>query len=152
MPEFSDESEASGCFFMRGQTAGIFGAAGGNTLSMKKKRTLLCVLGGACVGFINGLIGAGGGTVAVPMLKKLGLEPKQAHAGSIAIIWPLSAISAALYLHAGEVRLTDALGYIPAGAVGAVIGAWLLGRLPDKWVRRMFAVFMIWAGVRLMLR
>ena len=104
------------------------------------------------MGFINGLIGAGGGTVAVPMLKRLGLEPKQAHAGSIAIIWPLSAISAALYLRAGEVRLTDALGYIPAGAVGAVIGAWLLGRLPDKWVRRVFAVFMIWAGVRLMLR
>ncbi len=117
-----------------------------------KKQQLLAAAGGVGIGFINGLLGAGGGMLAVPLLKKCGLSTKQAHACSIAVILPLSAVSAALYLINGRVTFSDAWVYMPAGAVGAVLGAWLLGRLPDKWIRRIFSIFMIWAGVRLMLK
>lgn len=117
-----------------------------------KKQGLLAATGGIGIGFINGLLGAGGGMLAVPLLKKCGLSTKQAHAGSIAIILPLSAVSAAIYLLNGRMTFVDGWTYMPAGAIGAVLGAWLLGKLPDKWIRRVFAIFMVWAGVRLMLR
>ena len=117
-----------------------------------KKQSLAAAAGGVGIGFLNGLLGAGGGMLAVPLLKKLGLSTKQAHAGSIAVILPMSAVSAVLYWLQGRVSLDSAWTYMPAGAVGAVLGAWLLGKLPDTWIRRIFAVFMIWAGVRLMLK
>ena len=38
-----------------------------------KSRKLFCLLTGALCGFLNGFFGAGGGTVAVPMIRKSGL-------------------------------------------------------------------------------
>lgn len=101
------------------------------------------------VGFINGLLGAGGGMLAVPLLKKAGAEQKQAHATSIALILPLCIFSATLYLINGKVAFSDAVGYLPAGTVGAVIGAILLSKIKDSWLRKIFALFIIWSGVRM---
>ncbi len=90
--------------------------------------------------------------LAVPMLSKFGLDAKKAHATSIAIILPLSAVSVVAYFIKGNITLSDAEIYLIPGAVGAIIGAWLLGKLSDKWLRRIFGAFMIFAGVRLLMR
>lgn len=119
---------------------------------MKAKAWFLPAAGGVGVGLINGLLGAGGGMLAVPLLRRCGLSTKQAHAGSIAVIWPLCGFSGALYWMQGRVTLAEALPFWVPGAVGAVAGAFLLGRLPDRWIRRIFALFMIWAGVRLLMK
>ena len=112
----------------------------------------LIYCGAVGVGIVNGLLGAGGGMLAVPLLKSAGADQKQAHASSIALIMPLSLFSAILYLCQGRVALSDAAVYMPAGAIGAVIGAWLHGKICDKWLRRIFALFMIWAGVRMWMK
>ena len=104
---------------------------------------------GFCVGVINGLLGAGGGMLAVPLLKSRGLEQKRAHASAIAVIFPLTLVSAAVYLIGKKASLGDALPYLPAGAVGAVAGMLLLPHVPDKLLRKVFAVFMLWAGFRM---
>ena len=119
---------------------------------IKVKDKLKSIGGGALIGVINGLLGAGGGMLAVPLLKKSGAEQKEAHATSIALILPLSAISGAAYLLKGNVKLEDALPYLLPGVIGAVIGSFLLKRISDKWLRRVFGVFMIWAGIRLFMR
>lgn len=117
-----------------------------------KRKNILTAAGGLLVGLINGLLGAGGGMLAVHLLKKSGFDVKEAHASSIAVILPLSVLSAALYICAGRVSISDSLVYIPAGLAGAVTGALVLKKLPDKWIRRLFGVFLIWAGVRLLLK
>ena len=108
--------------------------------------------GGVIIGIINGLLGAGGGMLAVPLLKSSGLGQKEAHATSIAVILPLSVISAVTYLLKGNVAFGDALPYLLPGALGAVLGALLLGKISDKRLRRVFGIFMIWAGIRLLMR
>ncbi len=116
------------------------------------KERLKNIGGGVIIGIINGLLGAGGGMLAVPLLKSSGIEQKEAHATSIAVILPLSVISAATYLLKGSVTLSDSVPYLLPGAIGAVLGAVLLGKISDKWLRRVFGIFMIWAGIRLLTR
>ena len=63
---------------------------------MKLSQKALGWLGGGVTGLLNGLFGSGGGMVAVPLLEHGGLEPARAHATSIAVILPLTALSAEL--------------------------------------------------------
>lgn len=121
-------------------------------MEKKHKKALKISLGGLAVGIVNGLLGAGGGMLAVPLLRSAGLETKQAHRNSVAIILPISAFSAFIYLQNGSVSFADAAPYLIPGAVGAVCGTWLMRRLSNKLIGRAFGVFMLWAGIRLVLK
>lgn len=124
-----------------------------DTVRVKKKSAaLLRAAAGLTAGVLNGLLGAGGGMAVVPMLERSGLEPARSHATSIAVIVPLCALSAALYLGGGSVGLTDALPYIPAGLIGAFAGAKLLAHIPGGALRRIFGAFMLYAAARLLWR
>lgn len=112
----------------------------------------IIALGGLGAGLINGLLGTGGGMVAVPALERGGMQPRQAHSSSIAVILPLSAVSAWLYLSGGHVSVQDALPYIPGGIAGALIGGWLMRSISPELLRRVFGGFALWAGLRLILR
>lgn len=120
------------------------------------KNKFKSLLGGSIAGFaagvLNGLLGAGGGMVIVPMLEKSGLTPPRAHATSIAVIVPLCMLSAALYLYGKTLSFNDALPFLPAGFVGAFVGAKLLPHIPDTILRRIFGVFMLYASWRLLWR
>lgn len=117
----------------------------------KKKKWLSLPLGLA-VGALNGLFGAGGGMVAVPMLRWLGLESDESHATSMAVIFPLAIASGLIYLHAGQFQISDALPYLPGGLLGAVCGAWLLPRLKTLWLHRIFGVVILFSAGRLLLQ
>lgn len=121
-----------------------------NTIMKIKKKQILTALCGLGVGVINGLLGAGGGMIAVPMLKAAGLEQKQAHANAVALIVPISVISAATYLLKDAVSISDAMPYILPGIAGAALGTLVLSKISTPLLRKIFALFMIWAGIRLL--
>lgn len=106
---------------------------------------------GAVCGFLNGLFGSGGGTVAVPAFEKSGTEPKEAHASSVALIFVLSIITAVVYLLNGKLDFGAALDYIPYGIIGAILGALLLGKIPDKYIRIIFGILIIASAVRMLI-
>lgn len=110
----------------------------------------LSLFSGVAVGLLNGLFGAGGGMVAVPLLRKNGLSDQESHATSISVILPLSILSAFLYLKSGHTELTKVLTFIPGGILGAIVGAVSLKKIPPKWLRKVFALFMIYAAVRML--
>ncbi|MCL2494288.1 MAG: sulfite exporter TauE/SafE family protein [Oscillospiraceae bacterium] len=118
----------------------------------QKKQNVLSALGGALVGILNGMLGAGGGMLVVPMLKKLGLEQTKAHATAVAVIFPLSILSSIAYLLLGHFELGQASFYLLPGAIGALLGALLLAKIPAPWLRKIFACFMIWAGIRMVMK
>ena len=80
------------------------------------------VLGGLGAGVINGLLGAGGGMVVVPLLSAMGVRGKRSHATALMVIVPLSAVSAVLYLVQGRVGFADALPWLPGSLLGAFWG------------------------------
>ncbi len=117
------------------------------------KPTLKYALTGGVTGLLNGIFGAGGGLLAVPMLKKSGLTAKKAHATSIAITLPLSLLSAVL-LFVGGIRgdIWNILLAAAAGLPGAWLGSRLLKRIDPSLLKRIFGGVMILSAVRLFFR
>ncbi len=116
---------------------------------MQKTKLLLY---GVLIGVTNSLFGAGGGIIAVPILKKEGLTQKAAQASAIAVILPLSLISAVMYLTKGYFALSDASVFIPFGFLGALLGSRLMGRFSDRLLGVLFSVLMIYSGLRMILK
>ena len=115
----------------------------------RKRRTGRALAAGAAAGLTNGLFGGGGGSVLVPLLTRLcGLDQRRAFATSVAVILPLCALSAALYLWKGGLDLGAALPYLLGGALGGWAGGkWFRGvKLP--WLKRAFGLLLIYGGVR----
>lgn len=118
-----------------------------------KKETIRFGVIGFLSGILNGIFGAGGGLLVVPMLQSQGIPPKQAHASSIAIIFPLSLISAILYAISGvAMDFTKLWILIPLGILGAIAGSFLLTRLKNQWLKRLFGIVMIVSAIRILLR
>lgn len=116
---------------------------------MKKSKL---ILSGTAVGFINALFGAGGGMIAVPLLTKAGLSQKEAQATAVSVILPLTAVTCVIYYFRGRLDIGAALDYIPPGLIGALVGSFALKKVPDGFLKKCFAVFMLWAGGRMMFK
>ena len=115
---------------------------------MKKKWTLPI---GIIVGLANGLFGAGGGTVLVPALEKFKpLETHKAHATALAVILPLSVVSAVVYVWGVDVNW-PAVGFVSAGGiVGGIVGAKLLNKISAGWLNMIFGLFLAAGAVRML--
>lgn len=118
-----------------------------------KKRFLKCGAIGFVAGICNGLFGSGGGIIAVPAMEKfLDIEERKAHATAIAIILPLTVISAVMYIYKGFFDFPLALKTSVGGIVGGAIGAYLLKKIPAPWLRKIFGLFIIAAAVRMVIK
>ena len=115
------------------------------------KRPTLFALAGASAGLVNGLFGGGGGMVLLPALKKGGLAPKKAFATCVAVIFPICLISAAVFLLRTAFDFLTALPYLIGGAVGGILGGRLFKNVSNVWLRRIFAAFLLYGGVRYLL-
>lgn len=120
-----------------------------NKTSAKNKFFL--VLSGALIGIINGMLGGGGGMICVPILEKiLKLNKKESHATAIAVIFPLSFVSALVYTVTGQME--NFPYFIIIGVVvGGIVGSFVLRVIPSKFLRLIFAVIMFIGGIRLIL-
>lgn len=121
-------------------------------MKSKHKQNLSIVITGSLVGLVNGILGAGGGMLAVPLLKKIGFDTKQSHTNAIAVILPITVISAIMYLAKDLVTIKDSFVYIPTGLLGAITGTYLLKKISNKWLKRIFGALMVYAGIRLLLK
>lgn len=108
-------------------------------------------LSGAAAGAANGLFGAGGGMLLVPLLSRTTeLEQKSCFACSVCIILPLSLVSAGVYWLRGGTFATEAVPYLAGGALGGLVAGLLLKRLPTLWLHRVFGLLILWGGLRLL--
>ena len=107
---------------------------------------------GVVTGLANGLFGSGGGTVVVPCMEKyLNIDAHKSHATAIAIILPLSVLSAFIYVFKADVPWLDTAAVSAGGVVGGFVGAKLLNKISGRWLHIIFGVAMLAASVRMFL-
>lgn len=109
-------------------------------------------MAGALAGLVNGLFGGGGGMILVPLLLRwIKTDEKTAFASSVAIILPICMVSAGVYWYRGLLRFGQALPYALGGLAGGLIGGKLFQKTSPVLLRRVFALFLIYGGVRCLL-
>jgi uncharacterized membrane protein YfcA len=121
----------------------------------------LIVLLGLFAGFASALLGIGGGVIMVPALTLMfsagwvghaaGFEPiKVATATSLAYIVPVALVGA--LRTKAPAQWTVVLIAVPAGVIGAYLGAMAKDRIPAAQLKVLFALLMFVAGARLGLK
>ncbi len=105
---------------------------------------------GLLAGFINGLLGSGGGVLIVlylTIMAKTGR--KNAQATAIAVILPMAILSSIIYARGGYVAWSHLWKVSAGGVAGAILGAVLLNQLQPKFLKKLFGIFLIIAGIRM---
>jgi uncharacterized membrane protein YfcA len=105
---------------------------------------------GAAAGGLSGLFGVGGGILIVPGLVLIrGMGQREAHATSLAAIVPIAVAGAIGYALDGAVDWPAAGLLVGGAAAGTLAGTFLLGRIPPRGLRILFAAFLLAAAAAL---
>ena len=111
------------------------------------KNIMLSIVG-AAAGAVNGLFGAGGGLVLVPMLgSKVGLTEKERFPASIAIIAPVC-ITSLIISGKWEITFIELLPYLMGSVIGGVAAALWGRKIPAMWLHRFLGGIILWGGIR----
>ena len=85
----------------------------------------------------------------VPLFARwLKLKDKTALATSVAVIFPLSLLSAITYAISTDFSVSSALPYVLGGLIGGIIGGKVFTKVSATFLRKLLALFIIYGGVR----
>ena len=113
----------------------------------KRYRGLL--LAGFFAGAVNGLFGAGGGMILVPLLSLAAhCSEEDIFTSSIAIILPICLISLTATAWMGHIPWAAALPYLPGSAVGGFLAGKYGQKIPALWLHRGLGLMILWGGIR----
>ena len=108
------------------------------------------ILIGIFAGIISGLFASGGGMILVPaFMYLLKMKDVESRATSVVCILPMVVISGIFYYRNNymdwKVGILCAIG----GIAGGIVGAKLLNKLPTKYLKIAFTIFLIYASHKL---
>ncbi len=124
---------------------------------MKKAcKRILPLLGvGLLAGFINGLLGAGGGILIVLGLRRCldseRINERRFYTTALGVMLPLSAFSVWQYAKAGHLAPLSLGQFILPALIGGAAGALLLPHLKTALLNRIFAGMVLISGVLLVM-
>jgi uncharacterized membrane protein YfcA len=106
-------------------------------------------ISGLCAGAVNGLFGAGGGMVLVPLLIKTSkLREEEIFPASVCIILPVCIVSLFMSISAQGIELQLLLPYLAGSAGGGLIAGLLGQKVPTIWLHRMLGALILWGGIK----
>ena len=116
---------------------------------MQLKKHLGAGTAGLIAGSINGLFGAGGGMVLIPLLTGLtDINDNEIFPASVSIILPICLVSLSFSLCHTPPDWNTAFPYLIGSAAGGV-AAGLWGRkIPTLWLHRILGILILWGGIR----
>ena len=114
-----------------------------------RKSNWKTALAGAAAGIVNGLFGAGGGMVLVPLLTALtDLDDREVFPASVSIILPMCLVSLGISAMAGGLPWDAALPYLIGSVLGGLLAGLLGKRIPTVWLHRGLGLLILWGGFR----
>ena len=114
-----------------------------------RKRIWMPALIGAAAGAINGVFGAGGGMVLVPLLRRFcGVEERSLYSTALAVMLPVSGVSLLALALRGGVDVLLAGPYCVGGVLGGLIAGLLYQKVPVRALHVCLGLLILWGGVR----
>ena len=113
----------------------------------------LFVLVGLVAGALSGSLGVGSGIIVVPALVLLLACPQKSAQGmALALMVPMAALGVFQYARTPGVVLQGwPIALLIAGAaIGVLAGTKIMSRVPDAWLQRAFAVFLLVVAMRML--
>lgn len=116
-------------------------------MSIKKYTGI--ILAGSVAGAVNGLFGAGGGMLLIPLLSWLSaLRDDDIFPASICIMLPISLVSLTITYQPGVVKLPTVIIYMTASVAGGILAGVFGKRIPAIWLHKGLGLLILLGGIR----
>lgn len=116
---------------------------------MKKREITGAAISGAFAGAVNGLFGAGGGMVLIPLLSRLTpIGEEKLFPASVATILPLCLTSLAVYGLQNSLPLAESVPYLMGSAAGGICAGLWGRKIPTVLLHRALGLLILWGGIR----
>lgn len=120
------------------------------TFDFTRKNVALAVIIGLIAGFASGYVGVGGGFIMVPLMTaSLGIPMKRTSGTSLIAIIILAIPGVIQQAFLGHIDYLAGIMLCVGAIPGAVLGAWLVPRVPERTLRFIFAGLLAIAAVML---
>ena len=117
---------------------------------MMKKEFGYQLLIGIFAGIVSGLFASGGGMILVPaFIYILKINEVEARATSVLCILPMVVTSGIFYYTNNYINWKIGILCAIGGIVGGIVGAKLLNKLPTKYLKIAFTLFLIYASYKM---
>ena len=111
-------------------------------------RKFRSLIAGTAAGAVNGLFGAGGGMVLVPMLSgKSEFKEREVFSSSVLIILPICLVSL-MVSTGGQLPWDQAWPYLIGGVPGGILASSLGKRVPLPWLHRFLGIMICYGGIK----
>ena len=120
-----------------------------------KGKLPVVILGGSIAGFINGLLGSGGGIIIVflfSLVMKDKSDARDIFANTLCVTLPISIVSCVVYLLNGNFDIKGFSPFIIPAIAGGLVGGFLLDRTNTVLLKRIFALLITISGILLVVR
>lgn len=106
---------------------------------------------GALAGFLSGLLGIGGGVVTVPaMVLVMGYSQKEAQGTSVFLMIFLGLIGVISYsFYSVKLDMNIVMILTVGCLLGAIVGSLLAQKINTSVLKKIFALYILYAGIRI---
>ena len=116
---------------------------------MLRKSIIGLASAGAAAGAVNGLFGAGGGMLLVPLLTLLTpIRDEEIFPTSVAVILPICIVSLLFRISTVLPAVHTGFPYLLGSIPGGLLAVFLNGKIPVKWLHRALGILILWGGIR----
>ena len=116
---------------------------------MSKRNFTALILAGSAAGAVNGLFGAGGGMVLVPLLTAFsGIGEQEIFPASLSIILPICVVSLIVSSFSDPINWALAFPYLLGSAFGGLASGLWGRRIPVKWLHQALGILILAGGIR----